>query len=148
MSQQKQISFISTANVDKLSTVSTNEDEHAFIDKNTKKQRALNPAKRPHSCLFISSDHSVCIDNELDEIRVTERGTKKSDVKEIAMEIFTQRSESLKKENKKEITFEMKIEVAKVKSEFASKRSHLNNKLDSIEFENANILEEKKCQSP
>lgn len=144
MSQQKQISFISTAKVDKLSTVTTNEDEHAFIDKNTKKQRALNPAKRPHSCLFSSSDHSVCID----EIRVTERGTKKSDVKEIVMEIFTQRSESLKKENKKEITFEMKMEVPKVKSEFVSKRSHLNNKLDSIEFENANILEEKKCQSP
>lgn len=35
----------------------------------------------------------------------------------------------------------MKIEVEKVKSEFTSKISNLNNKLDSIEFGNSNLLD-------
>jgi hypothetical protein len=46
-------------------------------------------------------------------------------------------SESLKKEIKKEIMSEMKIEVEKVKSEFTSKISNLNNELDSLEFGNS-----------
>ena len=55
MSQQKQITcFISAANVDKLSTVSTNEDKHVLmITKKTKKQSALKLAKRPHSCYLV-----------------------------------------------------------------------------------------------
>jgi hypothetical protein len=56
MSQQKQITcFISTAKVDKLSTVSTNEDEHVLMiaKKKTKKQSAFNLAKRPHSCYLV-----------------------------------------------------------------------------------------------
>ena len=36
---------------------------------------------------------------------------------------------------------EMKIEVEKVKSEFTSKISNLNNKFDSIEFGNSNLLD-------
>jgi hypothetical protein len=35
----------------------------------------------------------------------------------------------------------MKIEVEILKSEFASKISHIHNKLDSIEFKNANLLQ-------
>jgi phage host-nuclease inhibitor protein Gam len=68
---------------------------------------------------------------------------KKSDLKEIVTEIFKQLSESLKKEIKKEIMSEMKIEVEKVKSEFTSKISNLNNELDSLEFGNSNLFEKK-----
>lgn len=66
---------------------------------------------------------------------------KKSDLKEIVTEIFKQLSESLKKEIKKEIMSEMKIEVEKVKFEFTSKISNLNNTLDYIEFGNSNLFE-------
>jgi len=39
----------------------------------------------------------------------------------------------------------MKIEVEILKSEFASKISHHHNKLDSIEFKNANLLQKNAC---
>ncbi|CAC5377371.1 unnamed protein product [Mytilus coruscus] len=144
MSQQQQqiTSFISTAKVDKLSAKNTNNaEESTFTEKTGDKQNITNPAKRLHSCLSSSSDHSFCIENELDEIKQSLKNVpKKSDLTEIVTEIFKQLSENLKK-IKKEIMSEVKSEVDKLKTNYDSKISHLHDKLNTIEFENGNLLE-------
>ncbi|CAG2235036.1 unnamed protein product [Mytilus edulis] len=139
--QQQITSFISTAKVDKLSAKNTNE-ESAFTEKNGDKQNIINPAKRLHSCLSSSSDHSICIENELDEIKQSLKNMrKKADCTEIVTEIFKSLSENLKKQIKKEIMSEVKSEVEKLKNNYDSKISHLHDKLNTIEFENGNLLE-------
>ncbi|CAG2189611.1 unnamed protein product [Mytilus edulis] len=141
--QQQITSFISTAKVDKLSAKNTNNaEESAFTEKNGDKQNIINPAKRLHSCLSSSSDHSICIENELDEIKQSLKNVpKKSDLTEIVTEIFKSLSENLKKQIKKEIMSEVKSEVEKLKTNYDSKISHLHDKLNTIEFENGNLLE-------
>lgn len=144
--QQPQItSFMSTAKDDKLSTKNKNEndtDESAFAEKNSEKTTAKNPAKRTHSCISSSSDHSLCIENELEEIKESLKNIpKKSDLTEIVTEIFKNLSVNLKKEIKKDIMSEVKSEVDKLKSQYDSKISNLYDKLNTIEFENANLLE-------
>ena len=111
--QQQITSFISTAKVDKLSAKNTNNaEESAFTEKNGDKQNTINPAKRLHSCLSSSSDHSICIENELDEIKQSLKNVpKKSDLTEIVTEIFKSLSENLKKQIKKEIMSEVKSEI-------------------------------------
>ncbi|CAG2220588.1 unnamed protein product [Mytilus edulis] len=145
MSQQQQqiTSFISTVKVDKLSAKNTNNaEESAFLEKTGDKHNITNPAKRLHSCLSSSSDHSICIENELDEIKQSLKNVpKKSDLTEIVTEIFKQLSENLKKQIKKEIMTEVKSEVDKLKTNYDSKISHLHDKLNTIEFENGNLLE-------
>lgn len=57
------------------------------------------------------------------------------------MEIFKQLFDGLEKEIKKEIMSDMKNEAYKLKADLSFKTSHLYNELDSIKFENANLLE-------
>lgn len=57
------------------------------------------------------------------------------------MEIFKQLFDGLEKEIKKEIMSDMKNEAYKLKTDLSFKTSHLYNELDSIKFENANLLE-------
>lgn len=59
------------------------------------------------------------------------------------MEIFKQLFDGLEKEIKKEIMSDMKNEAYKLKADLSFKTSHLYNELDSIKFENANLLEKK-----
>ncbi|CAG2188607.1 HSPA1s [Mytilus edulis] len=141
--QQQITCFISTAKVDKLSAKNTNNaEESAFTEKNGDKQNIINPAERLHSCLSSSSDHSICIENELDEIKQSLKNVrKKSDLTEIVTEIFKSLSENLKKQIKKEIMSEVKSEVEKLKTNYDSKISHLHDKLNTIEFENESPCE-------
>jgi len=76
MSQQSSITkFISTTTVDTnkppTSTPTTERhieksNENVFHNKSTPKA-----AKRLHSCLSSDSDHSICIENELDSIKLS-----------------------------------------------------------------------------
>ena len=109
MSQQKMItSFISTANVQKVSanvskSISSENVEPSkdvvFDDRppNVK----LNPAKRFHSCLSSDSDHSLCIENELETIKTTlDKVVKRDDIENIVSSIMGKLVINLKKEIK------------------------------------------------
>ncbi|CAG2219107.1 unnamed protein product [Mytilus edulis] len=140
--QQQITSFVSTANVGKLSATQENDDS-VFSDSTPAKPKS---AKRPHTCLSSDGDHSLCIETELNEIRNSMKNIlKKEDVKLIVTETVTSLLTQMKKEMKKELKKEMMVEIQtnqeKVEQHFKSEVSRLSARIDSVEFDNANILE-------
>ncbi|CAG2211428.1 paramyosin-like [Mytilus edulis] len=140
--QQQITSFVSTANVGKLSATQENDDS-VFSDSTPAKPKS---AKRPHTCLSSDGDHSLCIETELNEIRNSMKNIlRKEDVKLIVTETVTSLLTQMKKEMKKELKKEMMVEIQsnqeKVEQHFKSEVSRLSARIDSVEFDNANILE-------
>ncbi|VDI48271.1 Hypothetical predicted protein [Mytilus galloprovincialis] len=81
--QQQITSFVSTANVGKLSATQENDDS-VFSDSTPAKPKS---AKRPHTCLSSDGDHSLCIETELNDIRNSmKKILKKEDVKLVVTE--------------------------------------------------------------
>ncbi|VDI10547.1 Hypothetical predicted protein [Mytilus galloprovincialis] len=140
--QQQITSFVSTANVGKLSATQENDDS-VFSDSTPAKPKS---AKRPHTCLSSDGDHSLCIETELNEIINSMKNIlKKEDVKLIVTETVTSLLTQMKKEMKKELKKEMMVEIQtnqeKVEQHFTSEVSRLSARIDSVEFDNENILE-------
>ena len=150
MSQQKMItSFISTANVQKVSanvskSISSENVEPSkdvvFDDRppNVKP----NPAKRFHSCLSSDSDHSLCIENELETIKTTlDKVVKRDDIENIVSSSMGKLVINLKKEIKQEIMIEVGKETTKIRKEYNEKIVNMGGRIDVLEFDNANLLE-------
>jgi hypothetical protein len=150
MSQQKMItSFISTANVQKVSanvskSISSENVEPSkdvvFDDRppNVKP----NSANRFHSCLSSDSDHSLCIENELETIKTTlDKVVKKDDIANIVSSIMGKLVINLKKEIKQEIMIEVVKETTKMRKESTEKIVNMGGRIDVLEFDNANLLE-------
>ncbi|CAC5418869.1 unnamed protein product [Mytilus coruscus] len=99
IAQQQQItSFVSTANVGKLSASQENDDS-VFSDSTLAKPKS---AKRPHTCLSSDGDHSLCIETELNEIRKSKKDIlKKEDVNMIVTETVTSLHAQMKKRDEK-----------------------------------------------
>ncbi|CAC5397337.1 unnamed protein product [Mytilus coruscus] len=104
----------------------------------------FNKTKRPHTCLSSDGDHGLCIETELNEIRNSMKNILKKDVKLIVTETVTSLLAQMKKEMKKELKKEMMVEIQtnkeNVEQHFKSKVSRLSTRIDSVEFDNANIL--------
>ena len=150
MSQQKMItSFISTANVQKVSanvskSISSENVEPSkdvvFDDRppNVKP----NPAKRFHSCLSSDSDHSLCIENELETIKTTlDKVVKRDDIENIVSSSMGKLVINLKKEIKQEIMIEVGKETTNMRKEYNEKIVNMGGRIDVLEFDNANLLE-------
>jgi hypothetical protein len=139
--------FISTANVQKVSanvfkSISSENVEPSkdvvFDDRppNIKP----NPAKRFHSCLSSDSDHSLCIENELETIKTTlDKVVKRDDIENIVSSIMGKLVINLKKEIKQEIMIEVGKETTKMR--YNEKIVNMGGSIDVLEFDNANLLE-------
>ncbi|CAG2253772.1 unnamed protein product [Mytilus edulis] len=125
--QQQITSFVSTANVGKLSATQENDDS-VFSDSTPAKPKS---AKRPHTCLSSDGDHSLCIETELNEIRNSMKNIlRKEDVKLIVTETVTSLLTQMKKRDEKELKKEMMVEIQsnqeKVEQHFKSEVSRLS----------------------
>ena len=130
MSQQKMItSFISTANVQKVSanvskSISSENVEPikdvVFDDRPPNVKPS--PAKIFHSCLLSDSDHSLCIENELETIKTTlDKVVKRDDIENIVSSSMGKLVINLKKEIKQEIMIEVGKETTKMRKEYNEK---------------------------
>ena len=101
-----------------------------------------NPAKRFHSCLSSDSDHSLCIENELETIKTTlDKVVKRDDIENIVSSIMGKLVINLKKEIKQEIMIEVGKETTKMRKEYNQKIVNMGGRIDILEFDNANLLE-------
>ena len=150
MSQQKMItSFISTASVQKVSenvpkSISSEniESSRDVVFDERPPNVKLNPAKRFHSCLSSDSDHSLCIENELETIKTTlDKVVKRDDIENIVSNIMGKLVINLKKEIKQEIMAEVGKETTKMRNEYNAKILNMGGRIDVLEFDNANLLE-------
>ena len=150
MSQQKMItSFISTANVQKVSA----NISKSISSENVKPSKDVvfddmppnvkpNPAKRFHSCLSSDSDHSLCIENELETIKTTlDKVVKRDDIENIVSSIMGKLVINLKKEIKPEIMIEVGKETTTMRKEYNEKIVNMGGRINVLEFDNANLLD-------
>ena len=129
MSQQKMItSFISTASVQKvsenvpksISSENIESSQDVVFDERPPNVK-LNPAKRFHSCLSSDSDHSLCIENELETIKTTlDKVVKRDDIENIVSNIMGKLVINLKKEIKQEIMAEVGKGTTKMRNDRAN----------------------------
>ncbi|CAG2220327.1 unnamed protein product [Mytilus edulis] len=148
MSQPQITSFVSKASVGKLKNSNDNPTdkvdttESVFDLNNTNISDKSNPNKRPRTCISDSSDHSVCIERELEDIKKSmDKIVKKDDIEEIVTNIMGKLLNKWKTEIKKEILEEVTKERVKMKESYDKKFEMVGRKMDSIEFDNANLLE-------
>ena len=86
----------------------------------------LNPAERFHSCLSSDSDHSLCIENELETIKTTlDKVVKRDDIENIVPNIMGKLVINLKKEIKQEIMAEVGKGTTKMRNERANWRTRI-----------------------
>ncbi|CAC5365612.1 unnamed protein product [Mytilus coruscus] len=116
--------------------------ESVFDLKNTNLSDKSNPNKRPRTCISESSDHSVCIERELEDIRKSmDKIVKKDDFEEIVTNIIGKLLNKWKTEIKKEILEEVNKESVKMKVDYDRKFEMIGRNMDYIDFDNANLLE-------
>ena len=90
MSQPQITSFVSNTTVGKLvnSTEKLDQTSGPVFETNVCNKNA-NPNKRPRTCISDSSDHSVCIEKDLEEIKKSmETIVKKDNIAEMATNIM------------------------------------------------------------
>lgn len=148
MSQSQITSFMSKASVGRLTncndkpTDKVETSESVFDLNNTNLSDKSNPNKRPHTCILDSSDHSVWIERELKDIRKSmDKIIKKDDIEEIVTNIMGKWLNKWKTEIKKDTLEEVNKESVKMKVDYDKKFEMIGRKMDSIYFDNANLLE-------
>ena len=143
MSQPQITSFVSNTTVGKLvnSTEKLDQTSETVFETNVCNNNA-NPNKRPRTCVSDSSDHSVCIEKDLEEIKKSmEKIVKKDDIAEMATNIMGKLFDKWKMEIKKEIMEEVSKETTKIKEVYEMKLTNVTRKMEKIEVENINLIE-------
>lgn len=147
MSQPQITSFVSKAIVGNLakSTEELDRTSETVFETNVRNKKAnenSNPNKRPRTCISDSSDHSVCIEKDLEEIKKSmEKIVKKDDIAEMVTNIMGNLLDKWKMEIKKEIMEEVSKETTKIKEVYEKKLSNVTRKMEKIEVENVNLIE-------
>lgn len=147
MSQPQITSFVSKTTVGKLvnSTEKLDQTSETVFETNlcnTNVNDKTNPKKRPRTCISDSSDHSVCIEKDLEEIKKSmENIVRKEDIAEIVTNIMGKLLDKWKMEIKKETMVEVNKETTKIKEVYEKKLTNMSRKMDKIELENVNLLE-------
>lgn len=147
MSQPQITSFVTKTTVGKLvnSTEKLDQTSETVFETNlcnTNANGKPNPNKRPRTCISDSSDHSVCIEKDLEEIKKSmENIVRKDDIAEIVTNIMGKLLDKWKMEIKKEIMVEVNKETTKIKEIYEKKLTNMSKKMDKIELENVNLLE-------
>ena len=151
MSQSTITSYISTATVENLSL--TEKSLNGNPGRNVSQEKEENPKKRLHSCISSSDEHSICIENDLEEIKNSlDKVVKKEDLDKMVTDIMGKLLIKMKHEIKEEVLKEVRNEndrmkaeftkqTDKMKTEYNTRISCLSNKVEAIEFDNANLLE-------
>ena len=143
MSQPQITSFVSNTTVGKLvnSTEKLDQTSEPVFETNVCNKNA-NPNKRPRTCISDSSDHSVCIEKDLEEIKKSmEKIVKKDDIAEMATNIMGKLFDKWKMEIKKEIMEEESKETTKIKEVYEMKLTNVTRQMEKIEVENINLIE-------
>lgn len=147
MSQPQITSFVSKATVGKLimSTEKLDQTSETVFESNVCNKNAneiSNPNKHPRTCISDSSDHSVCIEKDLEEIKKSmKKIVKKDDIAEMVTNIMGKLFDKWKMEVKKEIMEEVSKETTKIKEVYEKKLSNVTRKMEKIEVENVNLME-------
>jgi hypothetical protein len=150
MSQQKMIiSFIFTVSVQKvsanvpksISAENIESGQDVVFDERPPNVK-LNPAKRVYSCLYSDSNHSLCIENELETIKTTlDKVVKRDDIENIVSNIMGKLLINLEKGIKQEIMVEVGKETTKMRNEYKANILNMGGRIDVLEFDNAYLLE-------
>lgn len=134
-------SFISTATVHNISTNMKNGKPDDELNKSVfemaESHSTPKSTKRPRICISDSSDHSACIEKELENIsRSVEKIVTKEDIEQIVSSIMGQMIDKLKKEIRKEVTDEIDSKMAKLKETYDKRFSNVSRQMEAIEKDN------------
>lgn len=145
MSQPSITKFVSTTTVSKQNTSMTTLNDQTKDEASEKVFDSFdkeNPNKRPRLCISDSSDHSLCIEKDLEDIKQSmEKIVTKDDMEQMVTNIMGKMFDKIKTEIRKEVKIEIEGKMGQMKDAYDKKLSTASRQMEVIERENINLLE-------